>query len=418
MWEYLYNLVDKDNEKLLNEIHKKDAKGELKEGDFVGWVLDEVVQDTKLDDSYKEAFERAVYSGKSKKTKVTGVKALDGTAYVDIESKPSRRMINYSNFVISFDGKQDVNKESIPQEKLVNVEKAFGKNGQLDIESILASIKKFSDKLSKQQKESKNIIGFNITEDMIPVSESDKDDIISRSIGMMMDSAENISDEDLDAYIKSIESQAEDIARLVKMYQLADFIISSLVANDINVERIVTTRTTPVSRAVLTAAYSKRDLIGTKSAPNSQKSIAFITKGDKTSDTYESWLDMVNSGIEAFVYDVDFSQQHQDIIQETVEEGIESIQEVVEEKEAQVEEKVEQAAKEEKPAKTSTKKSSNESSEEKPDIGYATRSQSDIDAILARAAAKYNKPKANKSENKQAESNDFVEENGNKPNDC
>ena len=115
-------------------------------------------------------------------------------------------MINYSNFVISFDGKQDVNKESIPQEKLVNVEKAFGKNGQLDIESILASIKKFSDKLSKQQKESKNIIGFNITEDMIPVSESDKDDIISRSIGMMMDSAENISDEDLDAYIKSIES--------------------------------------------------------------------------------------------------------------------------------------------------------------------------------------------------------------------
>ena len=41
---------------------------------------------------------------------------------------------------------------------------------------------------------------------MIPVSESDKDDIVSRSIGMMMDSAENISDEDLDAYIKSIES--------------------------------------------------------------------------------------------------------------------------------------------------------------------------------------------------------------------
>ena len=50
MWEYLYNLVDKDNEKLLNEMHKKDAKGELKEGDFVGWDLDEVVQDTKLDD--------------------------------------------------------------------------------------------------------------------------------------------------------------------------------------------------------------------------------------------------------------------------------------------------------------------------------------------------------------------------------
>ena len=418
MWEYLYNLIDKDNEKLLNEIHKKDAKGELKEGDFVGWILDEVVQDTKLDDSYKEAFEKAVYSGKSKKTKVTGVKALDGTAYVDIESKPSRRMIYYSNFIVSFDGKQDVNKESIPQEKLIDVEKAFGKNGQLDIESILASIKKFSDKLSKQQKESKNIIGFNITEDMIPISESDKDDIISRSIGMMMDSAENISDEDLDAYIKSIENQAEDIARLVKMYQLTDFIISSLVANDVNVERIVTTRTTPVSRAVLTAAYSKRDLIGTKSAPNSQKSIVFITKGDKTSDTYESWLDMVNSGIEAFVYDVDFSQQHQDAIQETVEKGIESIQEVVEEKKAKVEERVEQAAKEEKPAKTSKKESSSENSEEKPDIGYATRSQNDVDAILARAAAKYNKPKANKSENKQAESNDFVEENGNKPNDC
>lgn len=422
MWEYLTSLVEKDSEKHHNEVNKKHENGTLKEGDFLGWALEGNLTTSKLNDDNQQLFEQAVYTAKSKKTKVTAVKMLDGTSYVQIEPKPSRRMIYYSNFIVTFNGKQDVNKESIPKEKMLNIEHMFDKNGQISLENIMQSIKTFIAGVSKQQMESKNIIGFNLFEDTVPVTQEDKDAVIARSLGMFMDSEPNASDEDIAAYEKSIESQVEDIVKLIKMYQLSDYIISALIANGMNVERIATTRTTLQSRAVLTAAYDKREFIGVKSAPNSQKSIVFITKSDKTSDTYESWLNMVNSGINAFVYDVeqDLQNAHDDVVQDIVETGVRNVESAVEEKIEQVFEKAEEAAKEENKQKDSKDKKTKNDEESAPDIDYMNRRPDEVDAILKRAEEIRRKAAAKKAKqsSKENNNNSFVDEHKKDPNDC
>ena len=401
MWDYLEAIVEKDNNKLQKERDKK--KEDPKPGDFFCWELDRTVEGPRLSEQNLEQYEQAVYKSKGKKQQVAGVTGLDGTAYIEIENKPSKRLINYSNYIVSFGGNKSVNKETIPNNKLIDISRAFNEAGMLDLESIISDIAKFAQSLSTQQKESNNVIGFNMSEDNIPVSKEEIDAIVSRSMYLYAMQNQGATDEDLDNYEEQISEHAEDQAKLVKMYQLADFIISALHANGINIGRVAATRLTNASRAVLTAAQTKANIVAPSTGQFGQKSIAFITKTDKTSDTYQSWLSGLDSGINAYVYDIeqDVQQQAKDDINQSVEEQVQQIEQQAESAEEQV---IEEAKEAEKQDKKESKPKQKKNDEDSPDIGYMNMDPNAVNDILSKWAKKLK--------------HKFVDEFGNFKNNC
>lgn len=397
MWQWLNQTIDHQNSKLEKDRIKN--KKELKTGEFLGWELDRTIEGPKLSEQNQQLYDSAVYKSKGKKQQISGVKGLDGTAYIEIESKPSKRLIGYSNFIISFGGNKTVNKEVIPQNKLVDISKAFNESGQLDLQSIIDDIAKFANTLNDSQKQANNIIGFNMSEDDISVSKEEIDQIIARSLYMYMSSNENLSDDDINKYEDYITENAEETAKLVKMYQLSDFIISALHANGINISRVAATRLTNASRAVLTASQTKSDIISPSTGQFGQKSILFITKTDKTSDTYQSWLDSLDSGINAYVFDIeqDVQQQSKQDMNQIVEDQVAEIEQKAEEVREEVIEKAEEAENQDQKKSKKRKKDSS-------DIDYINMDPNAVNDILGRWGAKLK--------------NKFVDEFGDFKNNC
>lgn len=412
IWEFLDKFVERKNKQVSNKPNT------------FKYEIIRTVPKLDLDDKNLDIYYQSVYSGYVPEAQKKVMKTIDGSTKVEVEKRATSTTVNYATNIISVSSDK-YNGEVIPGSKRLDIQDVFDDSGNINIESVLSQIESIVSNMSQDDKLRKNRIIINIIEESVPASQKEEQRYIDYAETWYLQQNPDAEDVEVEQYVDFIKSIANDQIKLVKMYQLSDLIIKALTLNGYNINLIMASRLTQLSRATLTAAKDNSDIIGDPISV--QKGLLRVTPTDIRT-TYDTFMDTLNAGIQAYRLDipgVDYqSQAHSDI------------SELAADAEQQVEQKKDNTRKAsssqadiskmtpeeiEEYVKQQMSGYNNNSKSQKPDESLQQKQEQGQQKPSAQQNQKVNIDKMTPEEIEQyvkSQMNSFVNENGNKPNNC
>ena len=315
MWEFLDKFVERKNQ----QVSKKP--------NTFKYEIVRTEPNLDLDDKNLDIYYQSVYTGYVPESQKKVMKTQDGSVKVEVEKRATSTTVNYATNIISVSSDK-YNDEVIPGSKRLDIQNAFDSSGNIDIDSILSQIETIVSGMPQEEKTRNNRIIINMIEDDIPASQEEENSYIDYAETWYLQQNPDASDVEVEQYVDFIKSIANSQIKLVKMYQMSDLIIKALSLNGYNINLVMASRLTQLSRAALSAARDNSEIIGNPMGV--QKGFLRVTPTDIRT-TYDTFMDTLNAGIQAYRLDIP-GVDYQDEAHADVEELAADAEQQIEEK--------------------------------------------------------------------------------------